>query len=320
MADQRLLERVRAVIRTRHYSMSTEKTYCYWIRFFVKFHAYQSLEQISVDDIPPFLTHLAVKRNVSAGTQNQAFNALIFLFKHVLGIQDVCVEGVVRAKQPQRIPVVFTREEIQRILGALDKPYRLIAGLLYGSGLRLTEVIRLRVKDVDFQYKAIIVRDGKGGKDRTTVLPERVIPALKNQINRRRTLYELDVSEGFSEVFMPKALSQKYPAEAKSFHWQYIFASAKRSFDPRSGREMRHYISPRTMQRAMKRAMRDQGIEKLGSCHTLRHSFATHMLEQGYDIRTVQELLGHNDVKTTQIYTHVLKRGGLGVNSPLDRR
>lgn len=320
MADQRLLERVRAAIRTRHYSLSTEKTYCYWIRFFVRFHAYQSLEQISTKDIPSFLTYLAVKRNVSAGTQNQAFNALIFLFKHVLNYKEVQVEGVVRAKQPQRIPVVFTRNEVNLILGALENPYRLIAGLLYGSGMRLAEAIRLRVKDVDFNYKSITVRDGKGGKDRTTVLPDRVVAALKYQIDCRRKLHVLDLDEGYGEVFMPKALSKKYPAEAKSFHWQYIFASVRRSVDPRSGREMRHHMSPRTMQRAIKRVMRQQGIEKLGSCHTLRHSFATHMLEQGYDIRTVQELLGHNDVKTTQIYTHVLKRGGLGVNSPLDRR
>jgi len=318
MADQRLLERVRAVIRTRHYSLSTEKTYCYWIRFFVRFHAYQSLEQISVDDIAPFLTHLAVKRNVSAGTQNQAFNALIFLFKHVLNYKDVQVEGVVRAKQPQRVPVVFTREEVRGILGVLENPYKLVVGLLYGSGMRISEVMRLRVKDVDFNYRSIVVRDGKGGKDRATVLPDRVMGALKYQIVKRRKLHEFDLQEGFGEVFMPNALSKKYPAEAKSFHWQYVFEAARRSTDPRSGREMRHHLSPRAVQRVLKRAMRQLQIEKLASCHTLRHSFATHMLEQGYDIRTVQELLGHNDVKTTQIYTHVLKRGGLGVNSPLD--
>ena len=260
-----------------------------------------------------------MKRNVSAATQNQAFNALVFLFKHVLNYAEVQVEGVVRAKQPQRIPVVFTRDEVRRIFAALDNPYKLIAGLLYGSGMRITEVMRLRVKDVDFNYKSIIVRDGKGGKDRTTVLPDRVASALKYRIVKRRKLHEFDLQEGFGEVFMSKALSKKYPAEAKSFHWQYVFEAGKRSVDPRSGREMRHHLSPRTMQRAIKRAMRQQRIEKLGSCHTLRHSFATHMLEQGYDIRTVQELLGHNDVKTTQIYTHVLKRGGLGVNSPLGR-
>jgi len=319
MTDQRLLERVRNAIRVRHYSISTEKTYCYWARAFIRFHDYQSLEQITTEDIPPFLTHLAVKRNVSAATQNQAFNALIFLFKNVLNFQDVCVEGVVRAKQPQRIPVVFTRDEVQRILTALNNPYKLIAGLLYGSGMRISEVMRLRVKDVDFNYKSIIVRDGKGGKDRTTVLPDRVISALKYHIVKRRKLHEFDLQEGFGEVFMPKALSKKYPAEAKSFHWQYVFEAARRSIDPRSGREMRHHLSPRAMQRVLKRVIRRLKIERLASCHTLRHSFATHMLEQGYDIRTVQELLGHNDVKTTQIYTHVLKRGGLGVNSPLDR-
>jgi len=302
MTDQCLLERVRAAIRVRHYSLSTEKTYSYWIRFFVRFHAYQSLEQIPVDDIAPFLTHLAVKRNVSASTQNQAFNALIFLFKHVLNYKDVQVEGVVRAKRPQRVSVVFTREEVHGILGVLENPYKLVVGLLYGSGMRISEVMRLRVKDVDFNYRSIVVRDGKGGKDRTTVMPDRVMSALKYQIVKRRNLREFDLQEGFGEVFMPNVLSKKYPAEARSFHWQYVFEAARRSTDPRSGREMRQLK-----------------IEKLASCHTLRHSFATHMLEQGYDIRTVQELLGQSDVKTTQIYTHVLKRGGLGVNSPLDR-
>jgi len=318
MTDQRLLERVRNAIRVRHYSLSTEKTYCYWVRAFVRFHDYQSLEQITTEDIPPFLTDLAVKRNVSAATQNQAFNALLFFFKQVLNYQDVKIEGVVRAKQSQRIPVVFTRDEVRQILGVLDNPYKLIAGLLYGGGMRISEVMRLRVKDVNFDYKSIIVRDGKGGKDRTTVLADRVVRALRYHIVKRRKLHEFDLQEGFGEVYMPKALSKKYPAEAKSFHWQYVFEAAKCSIDPRSGREMRHHLSPRSMQRAVKRAIRQLNIEKLASCHTFRHSFATHMLEQGYDIRTVQELLGHSDVKTTQIYTHVLKRGGLGVNSPLD--
>lgn len=319
MTDQRLLERVRNAIRVRHYSLSTEKTYCYWVRAFVKFHDYQSLEQITTEDIPPFLTDLAVKRNVSAATQNQAFNALVFLFKQVLNYQDVTIEGAVRAKQSQRIPVVFSRDEVRGILSVLENPYKLIGGLLYGSGMRISEVMRLRVKDVNFDYKSIVVRDGKGAKDRVTVLPDRVVKALKYHIFKRRKLHEFDLQEGFGEVYMPKALSKKYPSEVKSFHWQYVFEAARRSIDPRSGHEMRHHLSPRSMQRAIKRAMRQLNIEKLASCHTLRHSFATHLLEQGYDIRTVQELLGHNDVKTTQIYPHVLKCSGLGVNSPLDR-
>ena len=317
MKNEKLLERVRQVMRLRHYSYQTEKSYSYWIRNFVRFHNYQSLDQLCAQDIEPYLSYLALERKVASATQNQAFNALIFLFRKVLHQEDIKVAGVVRAKQPQRVPVVFSREEVRKIFTILDQPNKLVAALLYGSGMRLMEVIRLRVKDVDMDYKAITVRDGKGNKDRVTVLPNKVLPALRYQLARRRELHEDDLRRGYGEVHMPHALSRKYPGEAKSFHWQYIFSSAVISADPDSGTLKRHHVSPRTVQKALKRAIRQQGIDKMGSCHTLRHSFATHMLERGYDIRTVQELLGHSDVKTTQIYTHVIKRVGLGVRSPM---
>lgn len=255
---------------------------------------------------------------MASSTRNQAFNALIFLFRKVLHQEDIKVAGVVRAKQRQKVPVVFSREEVRKIFTILDQPNKLVAALLYGSGMRLMEVIRLRVKDVDMDSKSITVRDGKGNKDRVTVLPNKVLPALRYQLARRRELHEEDLRRGYGEVFMPHALSGKYPSEAKSFHWQYIFCSSVLATDPDTGTLKRHHVSPRTVQKALKRAIRHQGIDKMGSGHTLRHSFATHMLKRGYDIRTVQELLGRSDVRTTRIYTHVLKRGGLGVCSPIN--
>ncbi|HFD81552.1 MAG TPA: integron integrase [Gammaproteobacteria bacterium] len=317
MAQTRLMDRVRHTIRALHYSRKTESAYCYWIRGFIRFHRYRHPRDMDAGDISRYLSWLAVDRKVAAATQNQALNAILFLYRRVLDIELERIEDVVRAKRSRRIPVVFTRHEVAAILGLLEQPYRLACSLMYGSGLRLMETLRLRIKDIDFERRVILVRSGKGNKDRVTVLPEGLVADLESAITRVARLHELDVAEGYGEVQMPFALARKYPAQARSLQWQFLFAANQRSTDPVSGRERRHHIYETSVQRAVKNAISAAHIGKPGSCHTFRHSFATHLLEDGYDIRTVQELMGHKDVRTTQIYTHVLKRGGNAVRSPL---
>jgi integron integrase len=315
----KLLDRVRAVARVRHLSLRTEQAYSDWIRRFILFHRKRHPEQMGAEEIQLFLSHLAVEGQVSASTQNVALCALLFLYRDVLQVELPYVEGIQRAKRPIRVPVVFTRTEVSSLLSCLSGTYGLVAGLLYGSGLRLMEAARLRVKDVDFEYMEILVRDGKGEKDRRTILARPLAEPLRRHLERVRLLHEQDLSEGFGEVYLPYALARKYPAAAREWAWQYVFPSVKLSVDPRSGVTRRHHISADGMQREVKRAIKSAGITKHGGCHTLRHSFATHLLEDGYDLRTIQELLGHSDVRTTQIYTHVLNRGGRGVRSPLEQ-
>lgn len=274
---------------------------------------------MGAQEMEAFLSHLAVDRSVSASTQNQAKSALLFLYKEVLGIQLPWRDNITQAKVPRRLPVVLTRDEVLAVLSRLKGTHALIASLLYGTGMRLMEALRLRVKDVDFLRREILVREGKGFKDRVTMLPETEITPLKAHLVRVRTLHDEDVAQGYGEVYMPFALDRKYPNAGKSWGWQYVFPSKNLSIDPYSGKTRRHHVDPKGVQRAVKQAVLDAGLTKPATPHSLRHSFATHLLESGYDIRTVQELLGHSDVSTTMIYTHVLNKGGRGVISPLDR-
>jgi integron integrase len=271
-------------------------------------------------EVREFLSSLATERGVAASTQNQALSALLFLYAEVLGRPLESIAGVVRAKRPERVPVVFTPDEVRSILAQLDGARWLVASLLYGSGLRLLECLRLRVKDVDFHYGQIVVRDGKGAKDRVTVLPASLAAPLARHLGRVKAIHDRDLAEGFGHVYLPYALERKYPHANREWVWQYVFPASKRSPDPRTGAYRRHHLAETVVQRAVKGALAAAGVAKAGGCHTLRHSFATHMLEAGYDIRTVQELLGHADVSTTMIYTHVMNRGGRGVRSPLDRK
>lgn len=317
MTEIRLLDRVRNTIRAMHYSRKTEHSYCYWIRFFIRFHKYRHPTELTAQDVSAFLTWLAVQRKVSASTQNQAFNAILFLYRRVLDHKLDKIDNVIRAKRSRRIPVVFSRQEVRSILSNMEQPYKLMASLMYGSGLRVMETLRLRLKDIDLDRLIILVRSGKGDKDRVTILPERLVPDVEVATRRVKAIHEQDLAEGFGEVQMPYALARKYPGQATSLYWQFLFAATQRSTDPASQREKRHHIFETTIRRAVSDAKLAAGIHKPGSCHTFRHSFATHLLEDGYDIRTVQELMGHRDVRTTQIYTHVLKRGGNAVRSPL---
>jgi integron integrase len=319
MSEPKLLDRVRSVARLRHLSLSTERTYSDWIKRFILHHHKRHPSEMGTDEIRQFLSHLAVAGNVSASTQNQALCALLFLYRDVLQVELPYVEGIERAKRPARVPVVFTRQEVERLLAQLSSTYSLIASLLYGSGLRLMEALRLRVKDVDFDYGQITVRAGKGEKDRRTVLPRPLIEPLRQQLARVKLLHEQDLREGYGAVYLPYALERKYPNAAREWGWQYVFPSSNRSADARSGTIRRHHTSPDSVQKEVKKALRCAGITKHGGCHTLRHSFATHLLEDGYDLRTIQELLGHADVRTTMIYTHVLNKGGRGVRSPLEK-
>lgn len=313
-----LLDRLRDQIRTLHYSIRTEDAYVLWARQFILFHDKAHPETMGEAEVAEFLTYLAVERNVAASTQNQALSALLFLYKSVLGRPLESVGDAVRAKRPARLPVVFTRDEVRAVLARLSGDRALMAGLLYGSGLRLLECLRLRVKDVDFGQNHIVIRDGKGQKDRVTVLPATHAEGLRQQIGRAAEIHAQDVREGFGRVHLPFALAKKYPEADRQPAWQYLFPARTRSIDPRSGTERRHHDAEVNLQRAVKAAVRLSGISKNGSCHTFRHSFATHLLENGSDIRTVQELLGHADVRTTMIYTHVLQRGPMGVRSPAD--
>jgi integron integrase len=313
----KLLDQVRAVARARHLSHRTEDTYHNFIKRFILFHSKRHPNEMGADEITAFLTHLAVKDKVSASTQNQAFYALLFLYRDVLKISLPNIEGVVRAKRPEHLPSVFTRQEANAILANLSGVQFLVASLLYGAGLRLTEALHLRAKDIDFEMNQITVRDGKGAKDRVTLLPESLREPLEQQIAKVRFIHTQDLRRGFGEVWLPFALSKKYPSAGKEWKWQYVFPSAKLSPTREDGVVRRHYTSESTIQKAVRDSMKRAEINKHGNCHTFRHSFATHLLENHYDIRTVQELLGHKNVKTTQIYTHVLKNKSF-VKSPLD--
>jgi len=314
---KKLLEQMRDVLRSRHYSYRTEETYLDWARRYILFHKKRHPLEMGAPEIQAFLLHLASERSVAASTQNQALSAILFLYREVLQkeIEPILLSA---AKRPERLPTVLSRGEILRIIGGMNGIHKLMAQLLYGSGLRLMECVRLRVKDVDFEYKTLTVRDGKGEKDRVTPLPDSVIPELQRQIERVRLLHNEDLSAGCGEVYLPYALETKYPNAGRELAWQYLFPASKRSTDPRSGKERRHHLDASGLQRTVKEAAQKAGIRKRVSPHTFRHSFATHLLQNGYDIRTVQELLGHKDVRTTMIYTHVLQRGGLAVKSPLD--
>ncbi len=315
---QRILTKVREVLRVKHYSIRTEESYIRWIQYYLRFHQNQNPTRMGKPEAGKFLTHLAVQRNVAASTQNQALSAILFLYREVLEQPLEWLDNIEHAKRPARIPVVFTRTEIKAILQQLEGTKWIMANLLYGSGLRLMECIRLRVKDLDFGFKQILVRDGKGSKDRITMLPESLVKPLKEHLIRVKTLHDADLHEGYGAVYMPDALDRKYPNASRLWAWQYVFPSSKLSIDPRSKRQQRHHVDENVLQRAVQEAIRRAGIHKPGSCHTLRHSFATHLLEDGYDIRTVQELLGHKDVETTMIYTHVLQKGARAVRSPSD--
>ena len=315
----RLMDEVRGRLRVKHYSLRTERAYLGWIRRFILANGKRHPRMMGGEEVERFLSTLAVQGQVSASTQNQALSALLFLYKEVLGINLPWMEGVVRAKRPQRVPTVLSRDEAQRLLAQLDGRAWLLASLLYGTGMRLMECLRLRVMDIDFARNEVTVRNGKGGKDRRTVLPRSLAEPLKREVERARLLHQEDLLLGYGSVWLPFALARKYPNAARELGWQYAFPAPQRSFDPDGGSERRHHVDDAVLSRALKRARQRAGIEKPISAHTLRHSFATHMIEAGYDIRTVQELLGHKDVATTQIYTHVLNRGAGGVVSPLDR-
>jgi integron integrase len=315
-----LLEVVRSKIRSRHLSYRTEVVYLHWIRRLIRFHGRRHPREMGAPEVEQFLTHLAVERKVSASTQNQALQAILFLYRQVLEIELPWLENVTRAQRSRRLPVVLSRPEVQSLLASLDGVYWLLGGLLYGSGLRLSEALRLRVKDLVLDRGELIVRDGKGGKDRVTVIAANVMPVLKGHLAR---LYEWHVNERRHNrpgVSLPNALARKYPNAATQWGWQYVFPSTGVCRDPYSGRWVRHHLHEKSMQRAMQNAVRKAGLVQPASCHTLRHSFATHLLADGYDIRTVQELLGHSDVKTTMIYTHVMRKGAKGVKSPMDRQ
>jgi len=315
----RLLDQLRDQIRLKHYSIRTERVYCEWVKQFIRFHNYRHPEEMGAAEVEAFLSDLAVRRNVAASTQNQALAALLFLYKQVLKLDLPWLGEVVRAKKPVRLPVVLTVAEVQQVLAHLQGELWLAGSLLYGSGMRLMEVLRLRVKDVDFARYEILVRDGKGMKDRVTLLPQRLFTPLKQHLQTVHAVHQQELAAGRGDVYLPFALAKKYPKAPTDWAWQYVFPAAGLSVDPRSGVVRRHHLDEKRLQRAFKGAIQTAGIHKLATPHTLRHSFATHLLESGQDIRTVQELLGHADVKTTQIYTHVLNRGGLGVISPLDR-
>jgi integron integrase len=310
---------VRDAVRVRHYSRRTEAAYLGWVRRFVRFHDLRHPETMAEPEIAAFLTDLAVRGQVSSSTQNQALAALLFLYRDVLGHQLTWTDDVVRAKRPRKLPVVLAREEVRLVLAELDGVHRLMASLLYGSGLRLTECLELRVKDIDFAGGQIVVRGGKGAKDRVTMLPRSIQPALRAHLERVRLLHDRDLAAGAGHVPLPEALDRKYRSAATDLGWQFAFPSRTTTIPAGAdGRRCRLHQHESALQRAVKGAIRAAGITKRASCHTFRHSFATHLLEAGYDIRTVQELLGHRDVATTMIYTHVLNRGGRGVTSPID--
>jgi len=316
--SRKLLDQIRDAIRLKHHSYSTEKTYVHWAKRYILFHNERHPAEMGAAEVEAFLTHLAKDENVSASTQNQALNALLFFYRNVLQ-KDLAVPiHALRAKRSEHLPTVLSKDEVARVLAGMQGPHQVMAKLLYGCGLRLMECLRLRVKDIDFEKSQIIVREGKGEKDRTTMLPASLVQPLKNQIDFVRQIHERDVAQGYGSVELPFALARNYPNAEKEFSWQYIFPSDRLSTDPRSGIVRRHHLDPSGLQRAVRAAAKLANVDKPVSPHTFRHCFAAHLLEAGYDIRTVQELLGHKDVKTTMIYTHVLKRGPKAVRSPLD--
>jgi integron integrase len=316
----KLLDRVRAAIRVRHYSLSTERTYVGWIKRFIYFHQKRHPQDMGAAEVEAFLSALATELAVSASTQNQAKHALLFLYKEVLGVTLPWLDGITSAKVSKRLPVVLTVAEVQAMLRRLPNDTNgLIVRLLYGTGMRIKECLRLRIKDVDLDRGEVIIREGKGNKDRITMLPASLVPALTEHIAERRRWHDIDLASGHADVELPDAIERKYPRAGAQWAWQYIFAAPSYSTDPRTGVVRRHHWCERNIQRAVRNATQAAGISKLAHPHTLRHSFATHLLEAGYDIRTVQELLGHSDVATTMIYTHALNKGGRGVVSPLDR-
>ncbi|MBN8480860.1 MAG: integron integrase [Xanthomonadales bacterium] len=318
-AKPRLLDEVRRRLRLKHYSLRTERIYVGWIRAFIRFSDRRHPSTLGGPEVEAFLSHLAVTRDVAPSTQNQALSALLFLYREVLGTELPWLDGVVRAKRQRRVPTVLSIDEVQRLLAGMEGRAWLVASLLYGTGMRLMEGLRLRIKDIDFARHEIVIREGKGGKDRRTVLPASLVDPLRREVERAIRLHAGDLAAGRGETRLPHALARKYPRAARETGWQFVFASERRSIDPLDGVERRHHLDEDFLARAMKRARHHAGIHKPVSAHTLRHSFATHLLEAGYDLRTIQELLGHKDVSTTQIYTHVLNKGGRGVVSPLDR-
>ena len=317
--ERRVLgERIRGTLRAGHYSHLTERAYISWIRRFIDFHRGRNPTELGADEVRAYLTHLAVECKVAPPTQNQALNALLFLYRRVLGIELTWIDDVVRAKKSARLPVVLTVDEVKALLAELQGVYWLIASLLYGSGLRLMECLRLRVKDLDFDQRQIVVRSGKGGKDRVTVLPNSVVTALRVHLARRREQHQQRLARGGGEVYLPYALERKYPNAGRSWPWQFVFGANMDVFLRELGRAVGWHLHEKSVQRAVQSALRRAGVEKPASCHTLRHSFATHLLQRGQDIRTIQELLGHKDVSTTMIYTHVAGIGATGTVSPLD--
>ncbi len=314
----KLLQQVRQVIRRRNYSYSTEKHYCTWIKRYIRFHDNNHPKDLKEKDIVTFLNYLAIKRNVAASTQNQALCAIVFLYKQVLKLDVGDLNKLERAKKPKHLPSVLSKNDVTKLLDHMSGVPLLICYLLYGAGLRISEALRLRIQDVDFDYMQLIIRNGKGKKDRITMLPEKLKPLLKDQVRKVQNLHRQDLAKGFGRTLLPNALSRKYPNAAADFSWQYLFPARTRRRDPRTGIRHRYHISPKKIQRAVSLAAEKAEITKKISPHTLRHSFATHLLNNGYDIRTVQDLLGHKSLKTTSIYLHVLNRGGMGVKSPLD--
>ena len=318
--EKKLIDEVRDVMRLKHYSIHTERTYIDWIRRYIKYHRMTNRNDLNDGEhkIEQFLTHLAVDRDIAPSTQNQAMNALVFLYKKVLKTPLDKEINAVRAKKKVTVPVVMTREEVRQVIKFMEGTPQLIVKLLYGSGLRVMEAVRLRVKDIDYKMKQLIVRSGKGGKDRITTFPELIIPLLENHLGKVGIIHQQDLSQGLGEVYLPYALARKYKNAGKEWGWQYIFPSRRISTDPRSKIVRRHHVDPSVVNKAIKIAARKLGFNKQISAHTFRHSFATHLLERGTDIRTIQALMGHKDVSTTMIYTHVLQQGGHGVLSPLD--
>ena len=314
----KLLDQVRALLRTHHYSYRTEKTYIEWILQYIRFHGIKHPAEMGAAEVEAFLSHLAVERAVSASTQNQALCALLFLYKKVLNTDFPWLEKFTPAKKSSRVPVVLTKDEVKLIINQFRGTNWLIANLLYGSGLRLQEALRLRVKDLDFGFRQIVVRDGKGGKDRFTVLPTKLVEPLQKQLSAVQNLHQQDLRKGLGKAYLPFALARKYPKAETEWAWQYVFPSKSLSVDPRSGAKGRQHVSPSSLQKVFRDALRKSRIPKNASPHTLRHSFATHLLQDGYDIRTIQDLLGHKELTTTMIYTHVLQNNRLGVRSPVD--
>lgn len=316
----KLLDQVRRVLRLRHYSIHTERAYCEWIKRYVRFHRMTRRSDLFPAEarIESFLSHLAIDLDVAPATQNQALNALLFLYKKVLGHETSKDINAARATKKVNMPLVMSREEVSCVIALMSGTPQLVTQLLYGCGLRIAEALRLRVKDIDYEMKQIVVRFGKGNKDRVTTLPVSVIPVLNQHLRRVRKLHEADLEDGFGAVYLPHALSRKFPNAEREWGWQYVFPARSRSMDPRSGVIRRHHVDPSVINKAIRRATRQAGMTKPVSAHTFRHSFATHLLARGTDIRTIQALLGHKDVSTTMIYTHVLQQGGLGVSSPLD--